>query len=420
MRLSYNRYNITSGLVKVRTKTALVLSALAITLGGGGLSLARLIPVHAVTPTWNVNGVYTLDFEYGGAHYVHDATISGQDGAGNFMIEGGYAAGAAVYDYEWNGTGNVAGTTLTMSTDYTVGAPGTHMDMTGTIAPDGTLSGTWTDNFGGARAGTWTSATGVATQTSDAEVVVTTANPHGWVFVDDNGNGGSGSFVAGPETPPLGVGSAQLGVNASNQGYLLGAALYGGTKLADVAELTYSTYVQTGNNLIAPSLQLNIDRDSTDAITSWQGRLVYEPYFAHTVVDGEWQTWNTQDNAADGNWWFSNGGLASASGCAQANPCTWDEVLAAFPNVNINANAPGVGFKAGSGWTTAFVGNVDAFVFGTTSGKTTYNFEPYVAVTDKEACKNNGWKTAVNANGTSFKNQGACVSYVASNGKSQH
>jgi hypothetical protein len=37
----------------------------------------------------------------------------------------------------------------------------------------------------------------------------------------------------------------------------------------------------------------------------------------------------------------------------------------------------------------------------------------------KDACKNDGWKTLQDANGHSFKNQGDCVSYVATGGKNQ-
>jgi hypothetical protein len=36
---------------------------------------------------------------------------------------------------------------------------------------------------------------------------------------------------------------------------------------------------------------------------------------------------------------------------------------------------------------------------------------------NKDACKNNGWKTLQDSKGTSFKNQGDCVSFVATNGK---
>ena len=37
--------------------------------------------------------------------------------------------------------------------------------------------------------------------------------------------------------------------------------------------------------------------------------------------------------------------------------------------------------------------------------------------TSKDQCKNGGWQTYADANGTPFKNQGDCVSYVATHGK---
>ena len=256
-------------------------------------------------------------------------------------------------------------------------------------------------------------------QAADPTVTVTTANPQGWAFFDDNGNGGNGSFVEGPGTPPAGAGSAQLELTASNQGYAFGSALNGGTALNAITNLSYSTYVQAGNNTVVPALQLNIDSDLTDLATSWQGRLIYEPYYTHTVTDNTWQTWNTQDNAQSGdvgNWWFSNGTLATGSGCTQAAPCTWAEVLTAYPNAGINATDPGVLFKAGSNWgVSAFTGNVDAFVFGTQAGITTYNFEQVEAQTTpqtKADCKNGGWMEFTEP---TFKNQGQCVSYVNHN-----
>jgi hypothetical protein len=152
------------GIVKIKARTAIVLSAVVLAVGGGGgLSVAFSGTTHATPlPSWNTNGAYTLDFEYGGS-YVYDATISGQDSSGNFAVSGGYPAGVSPYQFAWSGTGNVSGNNITLSVDYTVGATGTHMDMTGTISPDGSMSGTWSDNYGGSRSGTWSTATGHAT-----------------------------------------------------------------------------------------------------------------------------------------------------------------------------------------------------------------------------------------------------------------
>jgi len=255
----------------------------------------------------------------------------------------------------------------------------------------------------------------LAAHAAASTVVVSPSNPQGWAFFDDNGNGGSGSFVTGPGTPPLGVGSAQLSVNAVNQGYALGGTT-NSTKLADLTTVSYSTYVQQGNNTIAPALQFNVDQDVTDANTAYQGRLVYEPYMNGTVTDGQWQTWD----AASGKWWLSRSSTLFGGNCSQASPCTFAELEALYPNIGVLDGTGNVVIKAGSGWNVPFVGNVDALTIGTASTTTTYDFEPYAAVSDKDACKNDGWKTATDANGNGFKNQGACVSYVASNGKSQH
>lgn len=255
----------------------------------------------------------------------------------------------------------------------------------------------------------------IAAHAATTTVVVTPSNMQGWAFFDDNNHGGSGSLVSGPATPPLGVGSAELSLTAMNQGYALGNSGFGGTRLADMTSLSYSTYVQQGNNTVAPALQLNIATDLTDISTGWQGRLVYEPYYTHTVTDGVWQPWNTQDNAEVGNvgnWWFSNAAAATTSGCTQAKPCTWNEVLAAFPNAGINTAYPGVIFKAGSNWAVPFTGNVDAFTIGTASDTTTYDFEPTLQPATKDACKNNGWQSF---NSPSFTNQGQCVSWVEHN-----
>lgn len=198
--------------------------------------------------------------------------------------------------------------------------------------------------------------------------VVTPGDLQGWMGVDDNGNGGSLSFEVGPGSAPLGYGSAELSVGATNQGYLLFKSAYGGTKLADVSALSYATYVQTGNGTIAPSIQLNVTSDVT-AAASWQGRLVYEPYMNGTVVDGTWQTWD----AKAGKWWLSKPNLFG-NNCGQATPCTFGELIALYPNIGVNTGLlQGVGFKAGSGW-TSFVGNVDAFTFNTD----VYDFDPYV------------------------------------------
>lgn len=116
--------------------------------------------------SWSVNGTYTFDFEYLGGHYVHDAVISNQSGGG-YDVAGGYPAGGA-HVFAWGGTGAVSGNNVSNDVVYTADATavGTLMEMNGSIAPDGTMSGTWSDNYlGGNRTGTWATASGAATKT---------------------------------------------------------------------------------------------------------------------------------------------------------------------------------------------------------------------------------------------------------------
>ncbi len=236
----------------------------------------------------------------------------------------------------------------------------------------------------------------------------------GWAFAQETPTG-SGAMVAGPATPPAGDGSANLIVDSTG-GEILAKAAYQGTQLDNITELEYSTYRTSGGSALAIALQFNIDADVTDANDAWQGRLVYEPYHTQAVTTGAWQTWDPLNDAAGtgtGNWWFSNGTLAGTSGCTMATPCTWAEVIAAFPDAGVHNTLGAVIFKAGGGWSGGFDGNVDALTIGVNSENTTYDFElDAPAPTDKEQCKKGGWENFTNP---TFKNQGDCVSFVNKN-----
>lgn len=157
---------------------------------------------------------------------------------------------------------------------------------------------------------------------------------------------------------------------------LLSHGGYAGTKLADITRLEYQTYKIVGGNFIAPSLQFDFDNDVTDGNNSWRGRLVYEPYFTHTVTSGVWQMWNPMDDAIGGNWWGSANTLSTLDEeCPQSNPCTWSEVLQKFPLGGIRETNGLIHLKAGGPWSGGFSGNVDAFVIGINNVDTIYNFE---------------------------------------------
>ena len=207
---------------------------------------------------------------------------------------------------------------------------------------------------------------------------------HGWQFYNDQRDtvcvsAAKCSMVSGPGTPVMGMGSAELATQADSDGVALLYAGYGGTRFDSITTLTYSTYRQSadpGNNL-AIALQLNVDYDLSDAANSYQGRLVYEPYQASggSVVQGAWQSWDTKA----GKWWGSRSsvpvnGVLRTNPCVQATPCTWSQLLAAFPNLGIHRTYGAVVLKAGSGW-PSFRGDVDGLKIGIAGVTTTFDFE---------------------------------------------
>lgn len=115
--------------------------------------------------THNITGQYVIAFEYQGGTWNHTATLS--DTNGTVSGTGAYPASGPA-QYEWQVTsGSVSGDTVLLTVVYTAGAdalsPLTTMYMTGTINPDGSMTGVWTDNYqGGARQGTWLTAPGTA------------------------------------------------------------------------------------------------------------------------------------------------------------------------------------------------------------------------------------------------------------------
>jgi hypothetical protein len=257
---------------------------------------------------------------------------------------------------------------------------------------------------------------------STTTVTVTPGNMQGWFFVQETPaptppltplTAAKGTLVVGPGTPPMGVGSARLPAPTSADGQALILNGYQGTKLADITQLGYSTFVATGGPPQAVSLQFTIDSDVTDANTSFQGRLVFEPYESNTVNANVWQTWDP----TAGEWWATGGPATYATrpitaACPQSSPCLWSTIISNFQNAGIRVGDPaGVILKSGSNWTN-FNGNVDKLVIGVGGNVTTFDFEPYDVATDKDECKGKGWQNVTRADGSSFKNQGDCVSYT--------
>jgi hypothetical protein len=237
-------------------------------------------------------------------------------------------------------------------------------------------------------------------------VVVTPTNTQGWTTADTR-PGGAVNYVSDSTAPGSPHnGALQLTTDAtttSKAQYLHDA----NTPIASVNELSYST---KQNSASIPegdaSYQLLVDLNGS-AVGGFT-TFVYEPYQNGVVAPGVWQSWDVDS----GQFWssrsFAEGTCAVVAGGGGApfyNLTTLksicpDAVAVGF-GVNIGSNNPSYDVEA------------DLVNFN----GTTYNFEPFQSPSDKDACKNDGYKNLTDQNGQTFKNQGQCVSWT--NGRGQ-
>lgn len=217
-------------------------------------------------------------------------------------------------------------------------------------------------------------------------VTVTTANPNGFAFVQEDPNG-VGAFVFGPPTPPIGSGSAQLSVDSNGREFL-GTQQFAGTRFDTITQLQYTSYqINPANPQVAITLQFDVDFNLNDADTSFQGRVVYEPSVnGITPQQGMFQTFD----ATNGAFYLSRTPPGMANNpCTQAAPCTRQQLLALFPNLGVrfvSAGAPNNGvllLKAGGPVPGGFTGFTDALIVGVNSSNTVFNFEPLAATAAK-------------------------------------
>ena len=99
---------------------------------------------YMLTENWSMVGDYILALDYNGSIYTHDISITSQTD-GVFVGTGGYPSGLA-YTHEENISGEVTETSVSLHSVYTTTNAGYVYDVEFEIAPDGTLTGTWTSN----------------------------------------------------------------------------------------------------------------------------------------------------------------------------------------------------------------------------------------------------------------------------------
>ncbi len=233
----------------------------------------------------------------------------------------------------------------------------------------------------------------------------------GWVFFTRT-PASAGAFRVGPGTPLRGVGSFEIATpDVADAGFLLNFD-HTGTRLVDITALSFATYRVAGSaqHVAVFAVQV-VGGGGADEVPT---TLVFDPTLNGAVIDGAWQTWDAYQGG-NAIWWSTR---AIPGVCAASCPVTWNTLLASNPGARITGGV-GASQENAGGLTVA----VDAVRIGYGGGTLTYDLEPAAAPppppppptrvpTDKDDCKNDGWRTLTRADGTTFRNQGDCVSYV--------
>jgi hypothetical protein len=172
-------------------------------------------------------------------------------------------------------------------------------------------------------------------------------------------NGPTASDFGPIAGPPMGTGSLELQTVAGSKVDFGNEVDFAGKAVSTLGAPSFYVYAggDSGTTTNLPNIQIELNPDvAGKTYTS----LVFVPTQAVAV-----NTW-TKLSATDGYWYFTNGAVATATGCGQADNCTLTHAEA-----GLGANASLFSVALGKGTDNEFHGAVDKFTVGTK----TYDFE---------------------------------------------
>lgn len=222
---------------------------------------------------------------------------------------------------------------------------------------------------------------------------VTQINTQGWVFNGDPGTSTPYNFTDAKAS--IGEGSLYVEPIGANPSDKFIAAKPVNTVISDIASISYD-FMIAGNGDVADANQfyLNVYANLPGSDTFYDCRYDYVPATGSTTNFTP-ATFNTTDTPVN---------VASRAGVTC--PATLDAMQVGS---SINFIALNVGDTSASD--VGLAGYLDKVVISAANADvTTYDFEPVLSPTSKDACKNGGWEMF---NSPAFKNQGDCVSYAA-------
>lgn len=204
--------------------------------------------------------------------------------------------------------------------------------------------------------------------------------------------------------------------------YLAPATLFGReVKIGEIESISYWTknsVAQYGNS-VDWALVLYTKPYVGDLSTpSWYGdRYGAEPYFS-SQLNAPANTWNQWTSDAGDNqlrFYESTQGAPGANFGSYTDPywSAFKASLALSSQPRALRDVLYFSIQTGAAWTAGFTGKLDGLRVELTDGSVAnVNFEPFVVAATRDGCKKDGWKTLLRADGSTFTNQGDCVSYV--------
>ncbi len=206
-----------------------------------------------------------------------------------------------------------------------------------------------------------------------APIVVTPGALQGWLLFNDGAaTTPPNSFVNGPGTPPLGIGSFHTAVTTNNSKFVLGRsdALYNNVPLSTLTQLSYSTYLNFASTAV--NWYINIYLNSTGGPPPYDYRLDFAPPGSTT---GVWQTWDAMTQPywrlfnKSANTYTGTGTLATVTAGLPATTNIIQGFGGGYPSIKFGTGDSASGY-------VGFDANIDNITIGFSgSGSTTWDLE---------------------------------------------
>jgi hypothetical protein len=248
-------------------------------------------------------------------------------------------------------------------------------------------------------------AAGTVTVTGNTTLVENT--PGGWMFNRDLGTSTPYAFVAGPAS--IGVGSIYVSPIGATPANKFIAEFFMQTPIASVNSISYDFQIGAGSPQANAHEHFYMNVYATYGASS--PTKFYDCRYNIVPASGSTAAFTTVTFNPAASYTVTTHGSNPANSCP-ASPA------AMGPGAKIRAIALNVGDTGAVppanvvGSDQGLHGYLDKVVVSLTGDTTTFNFDPYAVATDKDQCKDGGWQTLKRADGSSFKNQGDCVSYT--------